>query len=146
MDIDLGLLPLARGNMTVEQNIDLAVRPILHLRQPDVRHGEADKRGAGPYVAALAAEVGLVRVEHVAGEEDAGDVDGVIAATSDAGCEGSETDGRCFADDDPGGGGGAEAEEDGDDEAERCLGQRRGIRPADRGGDAENDQEAAIEG
>lgn len=66
VNIDDSLLPLARRDMTVEQDIDLAVRPILHLWQPDVSHGQTDERSPGPDVAASATEVGLVRVEHIA--------------------------------------------------------------------------------
>ena len=84
VNIDDSLLPLARLNMTVEQDIDLAVRAILHLWQPDVSHGQADERGTSPDVAAFATEVSLVRVEHIACEEDARDIDGVVASTSDS--------------------------------------------------------------
>jgi hypothetical protein len=103
--------------MTREQDVDLTEGPVLHLGDPDPRHEGADEGGAGPHVAALAAQVPLVRVEHVAGEEDARDVDQVVGAAADTGCQWPETNGGGLADDDPGGGGGSQAEEDGDDQA-----------------------------
>lgn len=101
VDIDNRLLPLARRYMTFEEDIDLAIRAILHLRQPNVRHDKADKPSPGPDIAAFATEVAARRVEHVASEVDAGDVDGVVAAAADACGEWSQADGGCFADDDP---------------------------------------------
>jgi hypothetical protein len=87
--------------MTAEQDIDLSEGSVLHLRDEHPRQDGAEERGAGPDVAALAAQVPLVAVQHVAGEEDAGDVDQVVGAATDAGGEGPEADGGRFADDDP---------------------------------------------
>jgi hypothetical protein len=87
--------------MTAEQDIDLSERPILHFRNEHPRQDGAEEGGAGPDVAALAAQVPLVAVQHVAGEEDAGDVDQVVGAAADAGGERSEADGGRLADDDP---------------------------------------------
>jgi hypothetical protein len=117
LDIDDRLLPLASRHMTREQNVDLTEGPMLHLRDPDPRHDGADEGGASPDVAALAAQVPLIRVEHVAGEEDARDIDQVVGTASDTGCQWPETNGGGLADDDPGGRGGSDAEEDGDDQA-----------------------------
>jgi len=61
--------------MTVEQNVNLTEGSVLHLGNPDPSHAGADKGGASPDVAALAAQGPLVIVEHVAGEENARNVD-----------------------------------------------------------------------
>ena len=103
--------------MTREQNVDLTERPVLHLWNPDPRHEGADEGGGSPDVAALAAQVPLISVEHVAGEEDARDIDQVVGTSSDTGGQRPETDGRCLADDDPRGRGGSQAEQDGDEQA-----------------------------
>jgi hypothetical protein len=87
--------------MTVEQNVDLSEGSVLHLRNEHPGQDGAEERGAGPDVAALAAQVPLVAVQHVAGEENAGDVDQVVGAATDAGGERPEADGGCLADDDP---------------------------------------------
>jgi hypothetical protein len=57
LDIDNRLLPLASGHLAVEQDVDLTVRPALHLGQVEVGHEEADETGTSPHVTALAAEV-----------------------------------------------------------------------------------------
>lgn len=121
IDIDDSLLPLAGRDPTLEQNIDLTEGSVLHLRDPNVRHDGAEEGSAGPDVSRLAADVPLVVVEHVTGEEDAGNVDQVVGATPNTSCQWSETHGRGLTDDDPGGGGGTQAETDGDDQAERGL-------------------------
>ena len=87
--------------MTVEQNIDLTERPMLHLWNKHPRHGSAKKGGASPDVAALAAQTPLIIVQHVACKEDARNVDNVVGTSSDTGCQWPETYGRCLADDDP---------------------------------------------
>lgn len=65
-----------------------------------------------------------LRVEHPARQEDARNVDNVVAATADTGGQGPETNGRCLADDDPGSRRRTEREEHGDDKTQRCLCQR----------------------
>ena len=87
--------------MTAEQDIDLSEGSVLHFRNEHPRQDGAEECSAGPDVAALAAQVPLVAVQHVAGEENAGDVDQVVGAAADAGGEGTEADGGRFADDDP---------------------------------------------
>jgi hypothetical protein len=57
LDIDDRLLPLASGHLAVEQDVDLTVRPALHLRQVEEGDDEAEETGTTPNVAALAAEV-----------------------------------------------------------------------------------------
>jgi plasmid stability protein len=57
-NIDLGLGPLAGRNLALEQNVDLAVRAALHLRQVEVCQGEAEETSTGPNVTALATKVG----------------------------------------------------------------------------------------
>jgi hypothetical protein len=101
VDIDDRLLPFASRDTTLEQNVDLTEGPVLHLWNPDPSHDGADKGGASPDVAALAAQVPLISVEHVAGKEDARNIDQVVGTSSDTGCEWPETNGRCLADDDP---------------------------------------------
>ena len=87
--------------MTLEQNVDLTEGPVLHLWNPDPSHEGADKGGASPDVAALAAQIPFIRVEHVAGKEDARNIDQVVGTSSDTGCQWPETNGRCLADNDP---------------------------------------------
>lgn len=43
--------------MALEHDINLAIGPTLHLRQPDICHHQANKASAAPDVAALAAEI-----------------------------------------------------------------------------------------
>jgi len=57
LDIDDSLLPLASGHLAVEQDVDLTVRPALHLRQVEESDDEAEETSTTPNVAALAAEV-----------------------------------------------------------------------------------------
>ena len=57
LNIDDRLLPLASGHLAVEQDVDLTVGPALHLGKVEVGHDEAEKTGATPNVAALAAKV-----------------------------------------------------------------------------------------
>jgi thiamine biosynthesis lipoprotein ApbE len=87
--------------MTLEQNVNLTVGPVLHLWNPEPSHGSAKKGGTSPNVAALAAQVPLIIVEHVASKEDARNIDHVVGTSSDTGCQWPETNGRCLADDDP---------------------------------------------
>jgi hypothetical protein len=101
LNIDNSLGPLARRHMTVEQDINLTERSVLHLRDEHPGQDGTEESGAGPDVTALAAQVPLVAVQHVAGEENAGDVDQVVGAAADAGGERPEADGGRFADDDP---------------------------------------------
>ena len=51
--IDNCFRPLASWDMTIEQDINLAVGSIFHLRQEEVCHDQAKKAGATPNVAAL---------------------------------------------------------------------------------------------
>lgn len=60
LDVDKRLCPLARGHLALEQDVDLAVGSVLHLRQEEVGQQEAHETRSGPDVAALAAEVGLL--------------------------------------------------------------------------------------
>jgi hypothetical protein len=47
--------------MALEENVDLAVRAALHLRQEEVCHDETEETGSGPDITALSTEVGLLR-------------------------------------------------------------------------------------
>lgn len=116
LDIDDRLLPLASLNLSLKQNVDFAEGSVLHLWNPNPSHESADKGGGCPDVAALAAQVPLISVEHVAGKEDAGNIDQVVGTSSDTGCQRPETRGRCLADDDPRSRRGSYAEQDGDDQ------------------------------
>lgn len=146
MDVDDGLLPLAGLDLALEENVDLSVRSVLHLRKPDVCHDQADETGTSPDIAALATEVGASGVKHPRGEEDTGDVDEVVAATADTSGERSKTNSGRFSDDDPRGGSGSEGEEDGDNETEGSLGVGvdGGLDITDSGGDTESDQEDSV--
>ena len=101
VDVDLRLLPLAGGDFATEHDIDLAVRAILHLGELEVGDDQAAEASGTPDVTALAAEVGTVGVEHVRGQEDAGDLDDVVGCTADSGGQGTETDGGGLTDNDP---------------------------------------------
>jgi hypothetical protein len=61
LDIDDSRLPLASRDMALEQDVDLAVRAALHLRQEEVCHNETEETGSSPDVTALSTEVGLLR-------------------------------------------------------------------------------------
>lgn len=87
--------------MSLKQNVDLTEGPALHLRNELPRHDRAEQRGASPDIATLAAQVPLIRVEHVTGKEDARNVDQVVGTSSNTCCQWPETNGRCLADDDP---------------------------------------------
>ena len=56
VDIDNSLLPLPGGDLALEQDVDLAVRPALHLGQEEVGGDEAEEAGGAPDVAAFAAD------------------------------------------------------------------------------------------
>lgn len=101
IDVDFRLLPFASRDTTLEQNVNLTEGPVLHLWNPDPSHGGTDKGCGSPDVAALATQVPLISVEHVAGEEDARNIDQVVGTSSDTRCQWPETNGRCLADDDP---------------------------------------------
>jgi hypothetical protein len=61
VNIDDSLGPLACWNLAVEQDVDLAVRSVLHLRQEEVCENEAEETSATPDVTALATEVCFLR-------------------------------------------------------------------------------------
>jgi len=65
VDIDNGLLPLAGGNLALEENIDFSVRSVLHLRKPDEGHGQTEGTGTGPNVTTLSTKVGALEYESV---------------------------------------------------------------------------------
>ena len=65
-----------------------------------------------------------VGVKHPGRQEDARNVDDVVAATANTSRQRPKTNRGRLSDDDPGGGRGAESEEHGDDETERCLCER----------------------
>lgn len=92
-DIDDRLLPFASRDTTLEQNVDLTERPVLHLWNPDPSHDSTDQGGASPDVTALAAQVPFISVEHVAGKEDARNIDQVVGTSSDTGGQWPETNG-----------------------------------------------------
>jgi len=146
LDIDNGLRPLASGNVTPEQDVNLAEGPVLHLRDEHPREESTDEGSASPDVAALATQVPLVAVQHVAGKEDAGNVDQVVSTTSNTCCQRSETDGWCLTNDDPGCRCRSQTEEHRDNQAKGCLCVARCGAEANRSGDAECDQEDAVDG
>lgn len=51
---------MAGWHLALEQNVDLTVGSVLHLRQVDVCERETDKASTGPDVTALATKVGLL--------------------------------------------------------------------------------------
>ena len=86
MDVDDCLRPFASLDTTLEQNVDLTEGPVPHLWNPDPRHNGADQCRASPNIATLAAQIPLISVEHVAGEENARDIDQVVGTSSNTGC------------------------------------------------------------
>ena len=68
--VDDSLLKLPSRNPAVEQDVKLAVRAVLELREEEVGHDPADKSGAAPDVAALASHVPAGGVEHLRREID----------------------------------------------------------------------------
>lgn len=57
VDVDVSLLPLTSGNLAVEQDVNLAVGSVLHLRQEEERDNETEETSASPDITALAAKV-----------------------------------------------------------------------------------------
>jgi hypothetical protein len=55
--MDLSRRPLAGRDLAVEENVNLAVTAVLHLRQEEVCHNEAEEAGTRPDVTTLAAKV-----------------------------------------------------------------------------------------
>jgi hypothetical protein len=47
--------------MALEQNIDLAIGSVLHLRNEEVCHDETEETSSSPDVSALSAKVGFLR-------------------------------------------------------------------------------------
>ena len=65
-----------------------------------------------------------IRVKHVAGKENARNVDCIVATTSNTSCQGSKTNSRCFTDDDPRSRRRSQGEENGDNETKGGLCER----------------------
>ena len=101
VDVDLGLLPLAGRDLTVEHDVNLAVRAVLHLWQLEVGDNQAAETGGAPDVTTLAAEVCTIGVEHVRGDEYAGDLHDVVGGATNSGGQGTETDAGGFSDHHP---------------------------------------------
>lgn len=57
LGVDDGVLPLASGHVAVEQDVDLAVRAALHLRDEEVGQDQAEQCRTRPNVTAFSAEV-----------------------------------------------------------------------------------------
>lgn len=53
----MGLGPFASRHLALEQNVNLTVRPVLHLRKVEVGEDEAEETSATPDVSALATKV-----------------------------------------------------------------------------------------
>ena len=100
-DIDDRLLPFSSLDTTPEHNVDLTEGSVLHFWNPEPGQGSADKGGTSPDVATLATQIPLISVEHVAGKEDARNIDHIVSTSSNTGCQWPETNGRCLADDNP---------------------------------------------
>lgn len=87
------------------------------------------------------------RVEHVAGEEDTGDVDEVVSSTANTSGKRTKADGGGLSNDDPRGGSGTKGEENGDEKTEGSLRVGDGCLDRfiavvrDRGSDTESDEE-----
>ena len=62
LNIDDSLCPLAGWDLALEQDVNFAVRAVLHLGQEEVCHDEAEETSSTPDVTALAAEVGLLLI------------------------------------------------------------------------------------
>lgn len=57
IDIDHSLCPLPSWNFSLEQDINLPVGPILHLRQEEVCHNIADQTRGSPNIATSTSEI-----------------------------------------------------------------------------------------
>ena len=74
---DRGGLELPRGDLPLEEDVQLAVGPALGLREAEVGPGQAEQGEAGPEEAGLGAPVPGGGVQHARGQhgdDDAGDV------------------------------------------------------------------------
>jgi len=120
-DAELVLGPLASRNLALEQDIDLAVRATLELRQEEVCSNQANCTGPAPDITTFSTEVSTSRVEHVGSKENTGDLHDVVNTTTESSSERSETDSRRLSDNGIRNGSGAQGEQNRDDEAERCL-------------------------
>jgi hypothetical protein len=116
-NINFGLGPLAGRNLALEQNVNLTVGAALHLRQEKVCQHKAEETSTTPDVTALATEVGLllfvsnsngcrsrksyIRVEHVAREENAWNVNHVVGSASNTSSQRPKTNSRGLSNDDP---------------------------------------------
>jgi hypothetical protein len=56
VDVDLGLGPVARRNLALEHDVNLAVRSTLHLRHAEVCSDKTDEASGAPNVTTLATD------------------------------------------------------------------------------------------
>lgn len=92
LDIDDSLVELPGRHLAVEENVQLAVRAMLHLRQEEVCHDPADDSGAAPDIAALATKIPARRIEQLGSEVDHRNLGDVVSGATDSRAQGSQTD------------------------------------------------------
>lgn len=166
-DIDMSLLPLAGRDLALEQDVDLAVGPVLHLGQVEECREEADEAGGAPDVAALAAQVGLlrlcvskivhckrfggggeasyIRVKHITREENARDINNIIRRTSNTRSQRPKTDRRGLANNNPRSRRGAQNKQHRNNKAEGCLREGCLLVLGDGARDSQGDEEADVD-
>lgn len=56
LDTDNSLAKLSSWDSSLEQNVELSVRPILHLRKTEVGNDEGEQSGTSPNVSTLSTD------------------------------------------------------------------------------------------
>jgi hypothetical protein len=94
VQFDIGRGELPSRHFTVEQNIDLSVRSVLEFRKTEVCHHETENSRPSPDESTFSAKVPTGRVEHLTGQVDTRDFDGVVEASAYSGRQRTKTDRR----------------------------------------------------
>lgn len=89
---------LPRRDLAIKQDVRLAVRAMLELRQPEVRRDPANQSSAAPDVAALSSEIPSRGVKHLRSEIDHRNLCNIVRRTTDTRAERAQTDRRCLGD------------------------------------------------
>lgn len=97
--LNYGRRELARRHTAVEQDVELTVRPVLHLWEGEVRNDEDDRGCAAPNVAGLARHIPPGGVEHLRRQIDGGYVSDVVRGAADASRERAKANTRGLGDD-----------------------------------------------
>lgn len=84
IDPNLRRLELSRRNLSLEQNIRLAIRPMLQFRQSEVRSNPHHQRRASPNIPALAGQVPSRGVQHPRRQVNHRDLSDVVRGPSNS--------------------------------------------------------------